>query len=524
MGKSNMIVRQQGGHGETTKGISRRRLLAATGVGIGCLPFCNPLLAQITAPRTPQRGGVLRAAFTGKSSSPLDMLTVTQSPLAYVRGRLIWDSLAEIDQSAIRWRIMQSAEPDSTASRWHLKIRKGITFSNGRLLTSRDVLYSLRWLAGNPTTQSSFLQPLDTQASKIDDNYSLTLVLKQPVGSFNLRLATAMFIFPQDNPLIGSGGWLLAQCDKNLCRLQPRTDYWDQTQAPLLDEIQLYGIDDMGARVNGLKAGQFDYIGSVPLIHAVSERNNPAISVRMADKSMWGDLAFIMNTSQPPFNQPEIVEALKLSIDRQAMVKTLTFGMGEVANDLFGAGQIWFNDQLPVPPYDPEKARALLKRAGAETVRQSILTSAYEWGMVESSTLLLRQAKPAGFALSVSKIPVSDYYADMSTLINAPIKSIKFGGSLLPVMLPGFYGSKAAYPFSGQASPQLDQLLQILQRAQGEAIIPAVHNVQEYLYYHGGDAVFARIPSVALSTPRLHGIQPAGSFDYPQLRAAWLEA
>ncbi|ELW9443446.1 hypothetical protein R0595_002536 [Pluralibacter gergoviae] len=38
----------------------------------------------------------------------------------------------------------------------------------------------------------------------------------------------------------------------------------------------------------------------------------------------------------------------------------------------------------------------------------------------------------------------------------------------------------------------------------------------------GGDAVFARIPSIAASTPAVGGVRAAGFFDYPLLRDAWL--
>lgn len=504
-------------------GISRRRLLAGVGAGAGMWALSSPsrLLAAET-PLTPHKGGMLRAAFNGKSGAPLDVLSSTQSVLAYVRARLVWDSLAEIHQGKLHYYLLRSAEADKTASRWHLKLREGITFSDGTPLTSKEVLFSLQTFASNPTVQGNVLDPVDFNACRIDDKYSLTLQLKQPVGSFDLRLATAMFIFPPHNMQIGSGGWLLQRCNEHFCSLQPRHDYWNSEQQSLLDEIRLFGIDDMTARVNGLKAGQFDYIGSVPLIHAISERNNPAIKTTVADKSEWSDLGFIMNIRQPPFNQPEVVQALKLSIDRAAMVKTLTYSMGEIANDLWGGGQIWFNNQLTVPPYDPDQARALLKRAGISSVHSTLRTSNYEWGMVESATLLLRQAKPSGFNFTINKISPSDYYADLSTLIDAPLKNMKINTMLLPVSLPVLYGRQASYPFSGVDSPQLEQLLHTLQLAQGDAITPAVQDVQGWLYQHGGDAFFARVPSLSLSSPRLHGIQSAGSFDYPQLRAAWL--
>lgn len=509
--------------------LSRRALLKAIGISAGAA-WCSsltPSWALTAEPLVPKRGGILRAAFAGSGNGSSDVLRATNSNIDFVRARVVWDTLAEIDDNRIDWRLMTSAEANKDATRWTIKLRKGVTFSDGKPLTAQDVLFSLRTFATQPTSQSGWLKPFDPVASKIEDDHTLTLQLCRPVGSFDWLLAQSMFIFPADTTDFaaapGSGPYLLQHWSQDKSVLAARRDYWDAAQSgPYLDEIHLYAIGDIGARLNGVKAGQFDYAGGVALLAARIEQHNAALKLWQSEPSQWSNLALTMNLSQPPFNQPEVVEALKLGIDRQAMVRAVTYGMGAVANDALGHGQPWFADDLPIRAYDPEQALALLKKSVAVPINAAIRTSDYDYGVAESATLLLRQAKPAGFALTLNKLPAMDYYSDINTLLNTPLQTNLYRPMPLPVALPFYYGSGASYPFTGPASPQLDQLIEAMQAAQGDAIRGRVQDVQHWLYQHGGDAIFARVPSLAASIPRVQGVRASGFFDYPLLRDAWL--
>lgn len=510
------------------QGVSRRSLIKNIGLLAGSSLFSNSLYSmdKITS-SPPGKGGVLRAAFTGSNSGPANVLTATRTPLGYVRARLIWDTLADSQNGKIEYRLMESAEPDSSSTRWTLKIRPGITFSDGRTLSARDVLYSLQQLAAAPGAQSGWLAPLDVSASRVQDSQTLMLQLKQPVGAFDWRLAQGMMIFPADSKsglsALGSGAWILGEQNATVTQLLPRHDYWDAASGPWLDRIELYAVDDMNARMNGLKAGQFNYVAGIGLVNAHSEQRNSEVQVLVAPKDEWGSLVFSMNLSTEPFNRQEVVDALKLAINREEMARILGFGFGQSANDALGVGQHWYTPDLPQRHYDPEQAKVLLQRAGI-VPRASIRTSNFTWGLAESATLLLRQSAPAGFSLTVNKLPVADFYSDMAALMNAPLKTSTFHAMPLPVALPFYYGSAAPYSFTGPASPQLDVLMKTLQAARGDAMTQAIHDVQHYLYQHGGDAIFARLPSVALATKDVRGIRSGGVFEYPLLRGAWLES
>ncbi|QTP14845.1 ABC transporter substrate-binding protein [Serratia symbiotica] len=512
---------------DTNEGLTRRTLIKTMVIGAG-ISLSNGFLPLAWADEPkPNRGGVLRAAFASSSSDSTNVLRSTNSNIGYIRARLVWDSLAEVDNQRIVWRLMESADPNRDATRWTVKLRQGVTFSDGHKLTSKDVMFSLRTWLSQPSSQNGWLKPLDLAASRLEDDHTLTLQLHKPVGSFDLLLAQSIFIFPENTQdfaaAIGSGSYTLKSWSQDKSVLQARSDYWDAANGgPWLDEIQLYSMSDTAARLNGLKAGQFDYVGGMASLTARAEQANPAVKLRHSPKSEMSNLAFSMNLSKAPFNQPEVVEALKYAIDREMMVRVVTMGLGEVANDTLCAGQPWFNTDLPVRHYDPERARSLLQKAGVKSVAATIRTSDYEYGTAESATLLLRQAKGAGFDLRLDRVPAADYYSDFNLLLNTPLQTNLYHPMPLPVALPFYYGSAASWSFTGPATPQLDGLINAMQAARADALRQRVADVQHYLWQQGGDAVFARIPSIAASAPGVFGVKAVGFFDYPLLRDAWL--
>jgi peptide/nickel transport system substrate-binding protein len=522
--------------------ISRRSVLRAVGAGAGALAVGNalaacgssarpaPLAVGTTTSIAPRRGGKLRAAFAGSASESTSVLQATASPVDYVRARLLWDTVGEIESNGPVWRVASSVEPNADATVWTVRVRDGITFSDGRKLTAQDVLFSLRTLASNPTTQSGLLGGLDVAGSAVRDPQTLQLKLKAPDGFFDLALSQSMFVFPDGTTdfahAVGSGPFVLRSWSAGSSSLlSARGDYWGSAHGgPYLDQIELLSVSDAGARLNGLKAGQFDYVGGVTLVGARAEQKNPAIRLLTAPQELWRDLALTMNLGTAPFTKPEVVQAVRFAIDREAMVRTVTLGYGETAADALGKHQSWYDTALPTRAYNPGQARKLLASAGLDQPTLTVRTSNYEYGTLEAATAFVQQGQAAGMSVVLNQVPAADYYADTKTLLSTPLQTNLYNAMPLPLMLSFYYGSGASFPLTGPSNPTLDGLITAMHSAVGDKRVSAVHDVQHYLYDNGGDAVFARVPSVAAATPKVQGVQPHGFFDYPCLRDAFLTA
>ncbi|MEU8029631.1 ABC transporter substrate-binding protein [Streptomyces sp. NPDC049099] len=500
--------------------------LAAAGLLTGCGGDGGSGRQPVASDGKPRRGGRLRAAFTGSSMESSSVLQATATPVDYVRARIVWDTIGEIDGSKPVWRIAESVEANGDATVWTLRVRDGITFSDGRALTADDVLYTLRTFASQPTTQSAFLAGLDAKGSKARDKRTVELRLKSADGFFDLALAQSMFVFPDGTKDFakapGSGPFVLKQWSRGRSSLlTARKDYWGKG-GPYLDEIELLSVTDADARLNGLKAGQFDYAGALTLPTTRSEANNPRLRITTAPRELWGELSFSMNLSTAPFTDAQAVEAVRCAIDRQAMVRTVTLGKGEAADDVMGRHQSWYDTSLRPVEYDPDRARRLLSSGGLKGTKLSIRTSNYEYGPLEAATAFVEQGRKAGLDVAVDKVPAADFYTDMKSLLGAPIKTSFYHPLPLPLALRSYYGPQASYPFTGPSDDTLNGLMRAMSASVGRRRTGAVHDVQQYLYAHGGDAVFVRVPTVAGATPAVGGVQAYGFFDYPSLRDAYL--
>ncbi|SOR78484.1 nickel ABC transporter, nickel/metallophore periplasmic binding protein [Streptomyces chartreusis NRRL 3882] len=106
-------------------------------------------------------------------------------------------------------------------------------------------------------------------------------------------------------------------------------------------------------------------------------------------------------TDRPPFDDERVRQAFFLIADRKELVDGALSGAGEVGNDLFGKGYEYYADGLPQREQDLDRARALLKRAGAGKLRVTLDTSAVAAGFTEDqphqvAAQGLRRPLPAG--------------------------------------------------------------------------------------------------------------------------------
>src|SRR5262249_44336118 len=85
-------------------------------------------------------------------------------------------------------------------------------------------------------------------------------------------------------------------------------------------------------------------------------------------KSILGFEAIYMNRTRSQLGDVRVRQAIAYAIDRNALVAGVLGGLGEPQYQPFPKDYYAYNSELPADPYpyDPEKAKALLKEAGLE--------------------------------------------------------------------------------------------------------------------------------------------------------------
>ena len=406
--------------------ISRRSILKVAGLGALLLP-ASSLLAACTSPGqstatgtpipsgTPKRGGVMRVGVTG--GGPTDTLApaAALTTPSYAAGALIFDALSGLDRNAqIELRLAQEITPNADATVWTIKLKEGITFHNGKPATADDLIYTFQQVCDpkSGSVNAPMLAPVDVKNIKKVDNLTVQVPCKTPFSSLADVMSTYNFFsllpvgFDPKKP-IGTGPYKFVSHTPGQKLVVSRNDsYWVKDE-PYFDSVEITNYPDETSQLNALIAKQVDTITSLTAASIPQIQNAGMYSI--ASKG-GGWTPIVMRTDVAPFNNPDVVQAMKLLVDREQMLKVIFNGEGQVANDLFGIYDPAFNSSIPQRPHDPEKAKSLLKKAGAENLTVEMTTSAIAIGTVQLATVFAQQASQVGVTVNVKTVDPSAFF------------------------------------------------------------------------------------------------------------------
>ena len=404
--------------------ISRRRLLqysglAAAGVaGGGLLSSCGGSSSPSSSGSGggPQKAGgtLIHGATGGSSKDTLDAhRPVTNPDIArcfnLFEPLLIWDNSYRIAPA-----LAESVEPSADAMTWTVKLRKGVTFHNGKDVTPEDVLFTLHRVADPkaPTSAGVALAPIiDFHGTKKADASTVIIKLKSPYAVLQYLLAEyTLGIVPADydpkNP-VGTAAFKYKSFTPGKNSVFTRyDDYWGQKA--FVDELQIQDFSDPNAQVNALQGGQVHTIDNLPynLIDTVKSQGGQILESK---SGAW--VPFTMRVDAKPFSDVRVRQAMRLICDRKQMIDNALSGFGRLGNDLYAPFDVAYAKDLPQRVQDIGQAKSLLKQAGQEGLQVQLFTGD-DIGSVAPATasLFVQQAKQAGVDVKVVK--KNPFYGD----------------------------------------------------------------------------------------------------------------
>lgn len=383
-------------------------------------------LAAHMAPKSlmaaePKRGGKLRIGIGhGSTSDLLDPATFLQSYTQFV-GWGLRNNLAEVSNTnEIVPELAESWDASPAADQWTFKLRNGVEFHNGKTLDADDVIASINHHRGEDS-QSAAKSIVEAIVDiKADGKDTVVFTLREGNADFPFIVSDYhMPIMPVvDGKLdtdsgVGTGGYILESFDPGVrTALKRNPNYWKEGRAHL-DACEVLAIVDVAARTNALTTGEIDAMDRVDLktINLLARDDN----VRIEEVSGTQHYTFAMRTDTPPFDNNDVRLALKYGIDRQALVNTILFGHGALGNDHpIGQSNRFHADDLAQRPYDPDKAKFHLKKAGLDSLAVDLSAAdAAFTGAVDAAVLYKEHAASAGININVVREPNDGYWSNV---------------------------------------------------------------------------------------------------------------
>ncbi len=356
-------------HEDTFPNDVRRRLLAAPALLAAGAVTQRWAWAADAAPKS---GGVLKMAVTNDASS-----------LNPCTGRIGTDQiyLWTIFDTLIDWDPATLEAKPGLAKAWTwadpktltLQLHEGVRFHDGDVLDAEAVKFNLEYMREHAR---STVKPELDQIDRIEarDPQTVVIHLKAPDAALVLALSDrcGMMSSPRalrekgdayDRSPVGTGGMMFVAWDDGARIVGKRNpDYW-RKGLPYLDGIEFQIITDPTTGMRSVVAGQNDMTYRVPPQNVPTLKRTPNLTL-VSDTTIMSQLLYL-NSSRGPFKDQRVRQAFNHAIDREAYTRVLTSGMGEKA-DLLYPERHWSYDAQAAKryPYDPDRARALIKEAG----------------------------------------------------------------------------------------------------------------------------------------------------------------
>lgn len=414
----------------------------------------------------PKRGGTFRIAQHDGNSGDTHDPGIYESNAEILLAHTFRAFLTQINTDgtlgadvATEW----SATPD--ASEWTFKLNPKAMFHSGGKVTAEDVVASMNFHRGEDSTSAAkSLLGSVTDIVADDEN---TVTFKLDAGNADLPWLMTdyhLVILPRNEDGTanwqsgdGCGPYVLDSWEPGVNASLSRFDGW-HGEGAYFDAIQVTFINDPNARQTALVTGDADATSLLENKTMGLLERQPDVTVINIPSAQAITMPMFCDTA--PFDNVDVRKALKLSMDRNELVEKISFGAATVGNDFHHSPAMpYYPKDIEQTEYDPDQAKSLLKKAGAENLSVSFsVADSITAGAVDLAILYSEQAKAAGIDIKVLREPSDGYYSDV--WLKKPWCMVVWGARPTPdVMYSLAYKDDAAWNKSHWQNEEFNKLL-----------------------------------------------------------------
>jgi peptide/nickel transport system substrate-binding protein len=420
----------------------------------------------------PTKGGTLTMADYAETRSLNPTESYANGAAAGNALAAVYDVLMRRDFDSGEWvpQLAESLSPNADKTVWTLKLRDGVTFSDGSPLNADAVIGSINYYTSKYAYQALTLLANQTQMKKLDDS-TVEFTVVSPWATFpamlaggpGMIMAPAAYAKPDAFKPIGAGPFELEKyAPAEELILKARQDYFDG--APNLDKLRFVWLGSDDAKLESFDSGEVD----AAFVRA------PA-SVEQARKDgdqgymyvVGAGAQFTINARKGrPGEDVRVRQAIAHAFNNEAYLERASQGAGIPSKSIFADTSAW-STGVEAPAYDVEAAKKLLDAAKADGYDGKIsYIAAADPAAQQAAVQVEAQLEAVGFDVTLEAI---DNIADITSRVYVDHDfDLAQGATSIGDEDP--YGAMNNWLFSqsptnaaGYASEKMDGLLRQLQ-------------------------------------------------------------
>lgn len=342
------------------------------------------------------------------------------------------------------------------------KLREGVKFHNGNVVTADDIIYSLKRCAGLlDTTDSSVVVESAlsnvAEVKKVDET-TVEVILKEPDTELIGYLTSAIIpkdYADQDSAPIGTGPFQFVSYSplENFI-MAKYEDYY--AGEPYLDQVTFKIVSNPDTAMIELLAGSIDIF---PYLTS-DQANQLEGTFHVKEGNMNLVQALFLNNQVEPFNNKLVRQALSYAVDKQSVIDMVAGGKGTILGSNMFAGFTKYYDETLVNIYnnDIQKAKDLLVEAGYPDGFTFTITvpSNYKFH-VDTAQVLVEQLKQVGITAKISQVEWASWISDVYVARKYDATIIGLDAKLAARDVMERYNSEADNNFVNYSNKQYDE-------------------------------------------------------------------
>jgi len=329
----------------------------------------------------------------------------------------VFDVLIRVDKTGTKLEpgLAESWTVSADGLTYTFKMRDA-KFSDGSPITAGDAAFSLLRIRDNKGSLWSDSYKVIETAEATDDK-TLVVKLQNPSAPFlstlalpNVSVLSKKAVEAGEDafaelPTASSGAFIVKEWRRgDRVILEKNPNFW-QADRVKLDGVEWISVPDDNTRMLNVQAGELDTAIFVPFSRVEELKKDPNLQVHVETSTREDHL--LINHEHGALAKKEVRQALDMAIDKKALVDTVTFGLGTVANSYVPKGALYYYADNLQRPYDPEKAKAMLAEAGASDLTLNYVVRAGDEVVEQTAVLLQQQLAKAGVTVNINKVDPS---------------------------------------------------------------------------------------------------------------------
>jgi peptide/nickel transport system substrate-binding protein len=405
-------------------------------------------------------------------------------------------NLKQVPMLAESWKLLDERT-------WEFQLRKGVKFHNGDDFTAGDVTYSFEAYKSGKSPRGIYAEEI-TGVEAVDP-YTVRFTTRGPNPSLPANLAS-LYIVPRaareqagDEAFaaqpIGSGPYKLVEFVRGQrLSLEANPSYWQGRVSP--PKLTLRPIGDPTTRVAELRTGGVQVVEAPPVaqLAELEGGNTEPVVIKGARLIMHA-----FNTTKPPFNDVRMRQAVNYAVDREAIVKSVLEGHGELLHGSFSSAWMGYDPSIQPYAYDPAKAKQLLAEAGYPNGLETTFNHSTGALLKDREIAEVVASQLAAVGIRVQLIPTerAKLQSDWLNGSYEGFTSVVWGTAADPDPMLGwtFYKRKGHQP-DDQLNGLIEQSRRTLDPEQRKRILQDfsryVHDQAYWLFIHAQDDFYAK--------------------------------